>query len=167
VGGLTRLKREHGEQGLLSEREDAFETGADQEAFAERTAKVGVLDAVAAEGAGFDLFKGVFVAPEAVGAADLLVDEAERGVPRGDAGAPTDGQGVEAEAVVDQGALAHLDRQRGKDVEVEEGRGEAFEVGGVGEEGEDGVNRAGENERGREDAVHGGRFGGEWGVDFG
>ena len=103
-----------------------------------------------------DLFEQVLVVPEAVGALALLVDEAVGRVPGGDFAPPGERQAVDAEAVVDQRAPDHLDRPGGDDREGEPGRGELFEVAGVGEEGEDLVDRPGDVGRALEAAeLHG------------
>jgi hypothetical protein len=52
----------------------------------------------------------VGVVPEPVRAAELDVDEALAGHPRLDPRQPADRQAVQAQAVLDQRALAHLDR---------------------------------------------------------
>ena len=54
---------------------------------------------------------------------------------------------MEAEFVADVCAGVHHDRIGSDDLEFKEGRSEAFEIMGVGEEGEDFVDGAGEEDR--------------------
>jgi len=100
----------------------------------------------------------VFVAPEAVGAADLFIDKTVRRFPGGDFAFPRDGESVKAEFVADARARMHGDWGWRDDVEFEECGSEAFEVVGVGEEGEDFVDGAGEEDG----AVDGEGFHGSW-----
>ena len=84
-----------------------------------------------------DRLEEVLVSPEAVGAADLGVDEPRGRVERLDERAPAHGQAAERDAVVDDRARAHGDGRGGDDPEVEPRRGELLEVLGGLEEGED------------------------------
>ena len=126
--------------------EDAADVGGDEEAVDEGAAEDGVVDVVGDLGAVVFGDEAVFVAPEVVGAAELLVDEAVRWIPGGDFAFPGDGDAVEAEFVADVCAGAHDDGVGRDDLKFEEGRSEAFEVVGVGEEGEDLVDGAGEED---------------------
>ena len=94
-------------------------------------------DVVEAERAAVALLERVGVVPEPVGAAQLHVDETMRRFPRDDPGAPAEGQAMDAEAVIDHRAGAHLDRRGRDDVELQKGRREFFQIRSVGEEGED------------------------------
>ncbi len=76
----------------------------------------------------------------------MFVDEAVRGIPGGDFAFPGDGESVKAEFVADARAGMHGDWGGSDDVEFQECRSEAFEVVGVGEEGEDFVDGAGEED---------------------
>lgn len=115
--------------------EDAVEVAAD-ECAGEAVEWGEVLDDVFDERAAIDGGEAVFVTPPAVGAAELEIDEAAAGLPEFDEGGPAEWDAAEADAVVDERAWPHGDGARGEDAEVEPGRGEEFEVGGIGEEGE-------------------------------
>ena len=56
-----------------------------------------------------DALEGVGVVPEAIGTAQLAIDEARLGLPLLDPGRPTDRNAVESHAVADQRSGAHLD----------------------------------------------------------
>jgi len=88
---------------------------------------------------GRDGLEAVLVDPAGEGAGDLLVDEADAGLPGGDAGLPAEGDPVEPQPVVDPRAGPHRDRQRGHEREAQLGRRDRLEVRGVGEEREDRV----------------------------
>ena len=126
--------------------EDAADVGRDKERIDERAAEDGVVDVVGDLGAVVLGDEAVFVAPEAVGAAELFVDEAVRRFPGGDFAFPGDGDAVEAEFVADARARMHGDWGGSDDVEFQECRSEAFEIVSVGEEGEDFVDRAGKED---------------------
>jgi hypothetical protein len=85
--------------------------------------------------------------PAAVGAGELDVSERRRRVEGLDESSPAERDAVEAELIVDESTGAHSDGARGDDVKVEERRGDALEVSGVGEEGEDLFTGAGQKER--------------------
>lgn len=135
--------------------EDGGDVALDEEAVdgaGEGPAAGAVADLVAAEGAGAgEGLEGVGVVPEGVGAAELAVDEAVGGLPDGDLGAPANGEVADAEAVVEEEAGAHVDGAGGEDVEAEEGGGDGREVVGVGEEGEDPLQRVVQDLLGAED----------------
>ena len=126
--------------------EDAADVGGDEERVDERAAEDGVVDVIGDLGAVILGDEAVFVAPEAIGAAELFVDEAVRRFPGSDFAFPGDGESVEAEFVLDARAGMHRDWRGSDDVEFQECRSEAFEVVGVGEEGEDFVDGAGEED---------------------
>ncbi len=88
--------------------------------------------------------EAVGVVPEGVGAGVLVVDEAVGWGVVEDGGFPLEWDVVDLELVADLAARAHLDGFWGKDLEVEEAGSEFFEVVGIGEEGEDGVDGMGE-----------------------
>jgi hypothetical protein len=147
--GCRRYRWRLGEKGLEdlgAVVEDAADVGGDEEAVDQGAAEDGVVDVVGDLGAVVLGDEAVFVAPEAVGAAELFVDEAVRGIPGGDFAFPGDGEAVEAEFVADVCAGTHDDGVGSGHLEFEEGWSEAFEVVGVGEEGEDFVDGAGEED---------------------
>ena len=93
--------------------------------------------------------------PATIGPFELNVAERRRRVEGFDEGAPVEGDAVEAQFVVDQRTGSHLDRARCGDVEVQKRRGDALEVTGVGEEGEDLLAGPGQKERSFETVGHG------------
>ena len=97
--------------------ENAADVGRDKERIGKGAAEDGVVDVVGDLGAVVLGNEAVFVAPEAVGAAELFVDEAMRRIPGGDFALPGDGDAVEAEFVADAGAGMHRDRGGCDDVE--------------------------------------------------
>ena len=137
---------EEGLEDLGTVVEDAADVGGDEEAIDDGAAQDGVVDVIGDLGAAVLWDEAMFVAPEAVGAAELFVDEAVGRIPRGDFAFPGDGDSVEAKLVADARAGLHFDGIRSDDVEFEEGRSEALEIVGVGEEGEDFVDGAGEED---------------------
>jgi hypothetical protein len=86
------------------------------------------------------------VAPEAIWAAELFVDETVGRFPSGDFAFPGDGETVEMEFVADVRAGFHDDGIGRCDLEFEKWGSEAFEIVGVGEEGEDFIDGAGEED---------------------
>ncbi|MFM1943605.1 MAG: hypothetical protein RI897_2587 [Verrucomicrobiota bacterium] len=74
--------------------------------------------------------------PQPVGAAFLFVGEVVRWVPAGDFRLPAEGDAVNPEAIIDEGSGLHGDGGGGEDGKVQPGRGDGFEVFGVGEEAE-------------------------------
>jgi hypothetical protein len=78
----------------------------------------------------------VTVAPEAVGPVDLAVHEGAARLPVLDARAPTQGDSMQLQPVVDYGARSHLDRLWGDHLEAEPMRGDPLQVPGLGEERE-------------------------------
>src|SRR4051812_38871942 len=86
----------------------------------------------------------VRVVPQPVRAAQLDVYEALARHPCLDPRQPADPQAVEAQAVLDQRALPHLDRPRRDDAEAEPRRRDRLEGAGVREEREELVRRAGQ-----------------------
>ena len=108
---------EEGLEDLGAVVEDAADVGGDEEGIDDGAAEDGVVDVVGDLGAVVLGDEAVFVAPEAVGAAKLFVNEAMRRIPGGDFAFPGDGDAVEAEFVADAGAGMHGDRGRCDDVE--------------------------------------------------
>jgi len=153
---FTRGRREHrdGKEPLAKEGledlgavvEDAADVGGDEEGIDDGAAEDGVVDVVGDFGAAVLGDEAVFVAPEAIGAAELFVDETVRRVPGGDFAFPGDGDAVDAEFVADVRAGFHHDGIGSDDLEFEEWRSEKLEIVGVGEEGEDFVDGAGEED---------------------
>ena len=137
---------EEGLEDLGAVVEDAADVGGDEEGIDERAAEDGIVDVVGDFGAVILGDEAMFVAPEAIGAAELFVDEAVGRFPGGDFAFPRDGEAVKAEFVADARAGMHCDWSGSDDVEFEEGRSEAFEIVSVGEEGEDFVDGAGEED---------------------
>ena len=137
---------EEGLEDLGAVVEDAADVRGYEEAIDERAAEDGVVDVIGDLGAVVLGHEAVFVAPEAVGAAELFVDEAVRRVPGSDFAFPRDGDAVEAQFVADVRAGFHHDGVGSDDAEFEECRSEAFEIVGIGEEGEDFVDGAGEED---------------------
>lgn len=130
-----------------AELEDVFDIALDEELvddWGEDPAFGFVDDRVGAEGGSaiVDWGEGVGVVPEGVGAFVLVVDEGVRRVPVLDGGFPSDGDVVDFESVVDDCPGLEVDGFGGEHFESEEGWGEFFEVEGVGEEGEDFIDRA-------------------------
>jgi hypothetical protein len=80
--------------------------------------------------------------PQRVGAAELGVDEAHPRRPLLDERLPADGDPVDPQAVLDEGADGHGDRPWGDDREAQQRRGDRLEVVGVAEEAEHLVGRA-------------------------
>jgi hypothetical protein len=126
--------------------EDAADVRGYEEGIDKRAAEDGVVDVVSDLCAAVLRDEAMFVAPKAIWAAELFVDEAVGRVPRGDLAFPGDGQAVEAEFVAYVRAGLHHDGVGSDDLEFEEGWSETFEVVGVGEEGEDFLDGAGEED---------------------
>src|ERR1700710_55339 len=85
--------------------------------------------------------------PSAIGAGDLDVGEGRYGVKGFNKGLPMKGNSEETQPVVDQGSHLHDDRTRREDVKEEESGRDAFQVPGIGEEGEDLFTGSGDEER--------------------
>ena len=113
-----------------------LQVGPDEDAVQPVAAAGEIGDAVADERAAVARLESVLVDPEHAGAGDLLVHEAARRVPGGDARPPADRDAAQAELVVDQRALPHLDRARRQHAEAQPGRRDRLQVAGVGEERE-------------------------------
>jgi hypothetical protein len=137
---------EEGLEDLGTVVEDAADVGGDEEAIDEGAAEDGVVDVIGDLSAPVLRDEAVFVAPEAIGTVELFVDKAVRRVPGGDFAFPVDGDAVEAEFVADVRAGFHDDGVGSDDLKFEEGWSEAFEVVSVGEEWEDFVDGAGEED---------------------
>jgi hypothetical protein len=95
-GGAETKPREFslGEEGLEdlgAVVEDAADVGGDEEAVDQGAAEDGVVNVVGDLGAVVLGDEAMFVAPEAIGAAELFVDEAVRRIPGGDFAFPRDG----------------------------------------------------------------------------
>jgi hypothetical protein len=73
----------------------------DELASGEEGERDGVANAISDESSSVPLFEEVLVVPEGVGSADLFVHESEWRFPHADEGSPSDGQTVQAQAVVD------------------------------------------------------------------
>lgn len=138
--------------------EDAADVGGDEDGIDQGAAEDRVVHVVGNLCAAILCDEAVFVAPKAIGAAELFIDEAIRRIPCGDFAFPRDGDAVEAESVADVRAGFHHDWIGRNDLEFEEGWSEAFEIVGVGEEGEHFVDGAGEEDG----AVDGEGFHGSW-----
>jgi len=117
--------------------ENAAEVGSDEEAVDEPAARDGVFNFVADQGTAVALFERVFVMPAAIRAMELIVGEGVRRVPAGDFALPAYGDAVKFELVLNARTEGNYDGPRREDTEVEEGRGELFEMFGCGEEWED------------------------------
>lgn len=126
--------------------EDAADVGGDEERVDEGAAEDGVVDVVGDFGAIILCDEAMFVAPETIWAAELFVDETVRWFPGGDFALPGNWEAVEAEFVADAGAGMHGDGRGRDDVKFEEYGSEALEIAGVGEEGEDFGDGAGEED---------------------
>jgi hypothetical protein len=100
---------EEGLEDLGAVVEDAADVGGYEERVDEGAAEDGVVDVIGDLGAAVLGDEAVFVAPEAIGAAELFVDEAVRRFPGGDFAFPGDGEAVEAEFVADVRAGFHDD----------------------------------------------------------
>ena len=122
--------------------EDAADVGGYEEGVNQGAAEDSVVDVVGDLGAVILCDEAVFVAPEAIRAGELFVDEAMWRFPRGNFTLPRNRDAVEAEFVADVRGAVHRDWIGRDDPEFEEGRSEAFEVVGVGEEMEDFVEGA-------------------------
>ena len=117
--------------------EDAAEVRGDEEAVDEPAAGDGVFDFVADQGAAVTLFERVFVMPVTVRAAELVVGEEVGRIPAGDFAFPVDWDAVKFELVLNARTEGNDDGFGCEDMEVEERRGELFEMFGCGEEWED------------------------------
>ena len=84
----------------------------------------------------------VLVNPLAVGAAELLIDETMRRIPDGDSAAPTNGNAVDFQAIVNLGALLDVNGRRREDVKLQRSWSDFLEIPGVGEKREDFVDGA-------------------------
>jgi hypothetical protein len=122
-------------QALRTIIEDGANVTIDEEFGDERAAGDGVADVIFAESAAVLLGEAVFVNPDAIRAAKLFVDEAIGRIPHGDFAAPADGNAVNFEAIVDFDALMDFAGWL-EEMEVQPGRGDFLEVGGLGEEAE-------------------------------
>ena len=136
----------HGETAnfLVAVGEDFLEVGFHQEFLDQWAAVDGVFDVVFNQGATVAFVEGMAVAPEAVGTAELFIDEQGWGLPEGYLAAPADRDAVEFQFVVDGCSLAHVEGWGSHHAEVKEGRSYAFQVKGVGEKGKDLVRGDGE-----------------------
>ena len=103
-------------------------SGPHQQAVDEAPSPDRVADVVARQRPPVPLLETVLVDPEPVRAAPLLVHETERRLPRGDLAPPADRHAAQAQAVVDGGGRAHLDRPRRQHLEAEPRRGQLLEV---------------------------------------
>ena len=99
---------EEGLEDLGAVVEDAADVGGDEEGVDDAAAEDGVVNMIGDLGAAVLGDEPVFVAPEAIGAAELFVDEAVRGIPGGDFAFPGDGDAVEMEFVADVCSGLHL-----------------------------------------------------------
>jgi len=100
---------EEGLEDLGAVVEDAADVGSDEEGIDEGAAEYGVVHVIGDLRAAVLGDEAMFVAPEAIGAVELFVDEAVRGIPGGDFAFPGNGDAVEAEFVADVDAGAHFD----------------------------------------------------------
>ncbi len=103
---------------------------------AERPERELVLDVVADGRPTVVGLEAMGVDPGPVGAVSLDVDEAAVRLPFDDLRLPGDRQTTNRQAVVDDRAGSHLDRERREHAELEPGRSERLEVSCVGEERE-------------------------------
>src|ERR671932_621610 len=78
----------------------------------------------------------VSVPPKAIGTYQLLVYKLDGRPPARDVRLPTQRDPKQAQPVVDYGPTSHRDRLRSEDAEAQLRRGNALEVGRIGEEGE-------------------------------
>ena len=108
---------EEGLEDLGAVVEDAADVGGDEEGIDEPAAEDGVVDVVGDLSAVVLGDEAMFVAPEAIGAAELFVDEAMRRIPGGDFALPEDGDAVEAEFVADVRTGIHHDGVGSDDAE--------------------------------------------------
>ena len=100
-----------------------------------------VVDFIATESAAIARFECMFVTPEAVRAATLLVYETMRRFPYGDFALPPNRDVMDAKPVVDQYARPHFNRARRDNLKVQPRRRENFEVFGVSEKRKDLIQR--------------------------
>ena len=123
--------------------EDAFDLGLHEGIgdLAERPEREFVEDFVIHARLAAFIRERVRVMPDGIRPLELLVHESVGRIPGGDAGAPTEGDAVELEPIVDQRALPHHDGHRGRDPELQFGRRDRLEVRGPGEEIEDLLDR--------------------------
>src|SRR5688572_27632798 len=128
---LLEQPRERG----LAVLEDALEIAAHQPATDPCGARR-VLDVVDDPRAVRRRLEAMLVVPPSVGPDNLPVDETDARFPYLDTRPPRYGDAVERDAISDLDAPGHDDGHRCGDVEVQAGRRQALEVGGVGEEGE-------------------------------
>ena len=81
---------------FFPESEDAFEILANEEPIDETSAQHGIGDDILGKGAAIPLLEAMFVGPVSIGAAELAIHEAMGWFPRGDLGAPAEGDAMEA-----------------------------------------------------------------------
>jgi hypothetical protein len=94
----------------------------------ERPGRDLVGDSVVDTGAAALLGEPVLVNPSSVWPPELLVDKSMGRLPRGDGGSLPHGDEPQANTIVDQRPLAHLDGQRGQDAEAEIRRRKLLQV---------------------------------------
>jgi len=140
-GSSRRLpKRDQPRQGVAAEVEDPLEVAADEEPVGERAEWAEgdrVADAVVDHGRALAVpLEAMGVLPERVGTLLLMVDEAERRLPRVDPGAPAQRHSVQPEPVLEQRSRLHPHRARRGHLEMEPGRGHRLQVAVVAVEGE-------------------------------
>jgi hypothetical protein len=123
-----------------------FEIGRNEKFLHEPAAGHGIFDFVANKGAIVLLGKSVFVHPERVGTSGLAIDEAMGRLPDLDLALPAQRYAPQAQAIVEQRALADFDCRRRQDFETEPFRRQTLEITRVGKELENLIARLGEPE---------------------
>ncbi len=103
----------------------------------QRTTTRAVANFIQANGAALPFFECMRVMPELVRPAQLHVHETMGRTPFSNLCAPTDGQPVDANLIVDERAWPHWNRGRGKHVEAQPRRCQELKIVGIGEELED------------------------------
>lgn len=137
-GGLGRSVQEDLAHRPLAVVEDVIELAPHDRPhqLAERRQGQGPIDLIPHLGSALHLAEAVAMHPEPIRTAHLAIDEADVGLPGVDARAPTEGNPEQAQAVLDQRAVAHLDRERRQELEAQPRRRDAAQVARVGEERE-------------------------------
>ena len=121
-------------QGFGTEVKDRLDLPAYEERMGDEVKRDGISDDIPAERAAILSLERVLMNPLAIGAAQLFIHETEWGLPGGDVRAPADRKAVNAQLVINEGALLHGDGKRSDHLESERGRSDGLEIRCVGKE---------------------------------
>lgn len=101
--------------------ENAFDIAPHEEPMDERATARAIAHLIEAERSAIPFLEGMRVMPQVIRAAQLNVHELVRRIPLGDFRASTDGNTVNGDAVIDQGASTQNDRRRREYLKLQPG----------------------------------------------